>query len=60
MSTAHEQAARDWAAWIQVVVRGWHPGDGPLNSHSLCLLLRDGASARRSHALAQLGATASR
>ncbi len=49
ISTApDEQAARDRAAFpvssvsVEVVVRGWKPGDGPLDSHGLCLLLRDG------------------
>lgn len=94
ISTApDEQAARDRAASpvssasVEVVLRGWRPGDGPLNSHGLCLLLRDGGlrlgealdrtkdvldgkdiavrlpfadKPAALHALAQLGATASR
>jgi hypothetical protein len=24
-----------------VIVRGWHPAGGPLDSHGLCMLLRD-------------------
>ncbi len=43
MSAAKDdQAVRDRAAFVQIHVRGWHPGDGPLDSHGLCLLLRDG------------------
>jgi hypothetical protein len=49
MSTAHGgPAARDPAGFrspsasVEVIVRGWRPADGPLDSHGLCLLLRDG------------------
>lgn len=27
---------------VECVVHGWHKGDAPLDSHRLCLLLRDG------------------
>ena len=27
---------------VEVVIAGWHPGDGDLDSFSLCALIRDG------------------